>query len=129
MHDYSKGRRPWNRGPKKRHSLYKAEDRLEGEDSYKEWATNMADAKGFDLHDFYPENRESKHFWQETYDRLVDHWYKTKIATWVDEIKANSEKLLHNLNQQEKVGAFMGRPMVVDKEKVQEAIENLKKLL
>lgn len=73
---FAKRRRPWKRGPKMRYSVYKAEDRIDGEKDYEEMARTMAEAKGYDITDFLA--LEHKNMWQETYTRLAEHWYKQR---------------------------------------------------
>lgn len=69
----NKGRRPWRRGEKKRYSLYKTEDRIEGEGDYEGWAKRIADAKGYDLTQFYAHDTNPRWFWQETYYRVEQY--------------------------------------------------------
>lgn len=67
---YNKHRVPWKRGPKLRYSVYKAENRLDGEDDYEGWARHIAEKFGYNLADFYHDDPASKNFWQETYNKI-----------------------------------------------------------
>jgi hypothetical protein len=127
MHNFSKGRRPWKRGAKLRYSVYKAEDRIEGETDYKGWCERMSEAKGYDVHDFFPDNPHSKHFWEETYDNLQNQWKQDMFQTELEGCLECSRELVEMMDKSDK--PYSGRHLEVDKEKVQEAIENLKKLL
>jgi len=70
----NKGRRPWKRGAKKRYSVYKHEDRIDGEKDYKEWAERIAWAKGYDLEKFLAHDVNPKSFWRVTYARIEEEW-------------------------------------------------------
>jgi hypothetical protein len=71
---FEKGRRPWKRGPKMRYSVYKAEDRAEGDVDYEEWSRRIAEAKGYNLEDFMAHDVRPSLMWRETYDRLHNYW-------------------------------------------------------
>jgi len=79
---FDKGRRPWKRGPKMRYSVYKAEDRQEGDVDYEEWARNIAEAKGYNLEDFMAHDVRPSLFWRETYERLYHHWLDHGGEKW-----------------------------------------------
>jgi hypothetical protein len=87
MSMFEKGRRPWKRGAKKRYSVYKAEDRQDGEEDYKKWAEMTAEAHGYNIDEFKPEAM-CRNFWQETYDRIHGHWCETKYIKEKDALDA-----------------------------------------
>jgi hypothetical protein len=66
-----------------RYSVYKAEDRIEGDEDYEEWAKSIAEAKGYNLEDFMAHDVRPALFWRETYERIYNYWLERGGRRWL----------------------------------------------
>lgn len=123
---YNKGRRPWKRGKKMRYSLYKAIDRQDGEESYKEWAKDFADAKDYDIALFYPEDNDAKHFWERTYEALVAYNYQRRYDKLMAECSENLEDVLKMLKDCD--SSYWNKHLNINKKQVREIIKGLEEI-
>lgn len=120
------------RGKKKRYSVYKAEECLLRESDEKDRAEKIAAANGYSIQDFYPDNMDSKTFWQETCDNITDYKRQQAVDYMVTKIHQFSKEILSDSKSRLTypcVRCIIASPISVDREKVEESIKQLNEIL